>query len=234
MSVSGATFLTHAVLASRGVPHGFGLRSSPEPEGLLRVRQVHGPAVVLVREPLPGDLGEADAVVSAVPGRRPAVATADCVPVLAAAAGGRVVAAIHAGWRGLAAGVVAEAMAALRREAGSLGAGSAEVVAAVGPCIGGCCYEVDEPVLAPLARRFGAELDRVLGPGRPGHALLDLGALVRVELLREGLDPAGIGVLERACTHCDAGRFHSFRRDGAAAGRLLHWVAPRPASPDEG
>jgi copper oxidase (laccase) domain-containing protein len=99
----------------------------------------------------------------------------------------------------------------------------------VGPCIRGCCYEVDGPVLDALGARFGAALDAALAPARPGHALVDLAALAGEALRAGGVAPARIGVVASACTRCDAARFHSFRRDGAAAGRLLSWIeAPGP------
>jgi copper oxidase (laccase) domain-containing protein len=72
-------------------------------------------------------------------------------------------------------------------------------------------------------------LDRVKTPVRPGHWMLDLGALVRVELVRAGVAPANLGAFPDACTCCDAARFHSHRRDGASAGRLLHWIAANTA-----
>jgi hypothetical protein len=145
------------------------------------------------------------------------VVTADCVPVLLAAGGA--VAAVHAGWRGLAGGVIARAVEALAEATGG-----AATVAAIGPCIGACCYEVDEPVLAALERRFGAALPGALAPTRAGHALLDLPSLARAALVAAGLAPDSIGALAGACTRCDAERFHSYRRDGATAGRLLSWI----------
>jgi hypothetical protein len=132
-------------------------------------------------------------------------------------AAGGAVAAVHAGWRGLAAGVIPRAVAALAELAGG-----APPVAAVGPCIGVCCYEVDTPVLVAMRRRFGAALDAVLAPAPPGHARLDLAALAAEALRAAGLAPERIGVLA-ACTRCEQ-RFHSFRRDGASAGRLLSWI----------
>jgi hypothetical protein len=157
------------------------------------------------------------------------VVTADCVPVLVADPGTGLVAAVHAGWRGLAAGVIEAALEVLRAR----GADTARLVAAVGPCVGPCCYEVDEPVLAVLRARFPDDLDRALAPTRPGHARVDLGALALADLLRR-LDPARAGSLEGACTACDAVRFHSYRRDGARSGRLLHWVQSPSGGPSGG
>jgi hypothetical protein len=209
-----AGFLTDPVLAGRGVVHGFGLRASPELP-LRRPRQVHGARVVWARAA--NELGYADAVLAREPGVRVGVLTADCVPILVA--GGGAVGAVHAGWRGFAAGVIEAALAEL-----SGAAGGAEIAAAIGPCIGGCCYEVDAPVLGPLRERYGALLDAALTPSRPAHARLDLGALAQLALARAGVAPAAIGSAARLCTRCDAARFHSFRRDGPAAGRLAHWA----------
>jgi purine-nucleoside/S-methyl-5'-thioadenosine phosphorylase / adenosine deaminase len=208
-------WLEHPLLVQAGVRHGFGLRSSPERAGVRRPVQVHGARVVRADDE--ATLGEADAALATRPGVAVGVATADCVPVLIAA--GSAVAAVHAGWRGLAQGVIPRALEALREAAPG-----AEPVAAVGPCIGPCCYEVDAPVLDALGARFGAGLDAALRPARPGHVLLDLSWLAREALGRAGVAAARVGTLAGACTRCDAARFHSFRRDGAAAGRLLSWV----------
>jgi copper oxidase (laccase) domain-containing protein len=83
---------------------------------------------------------------------------------------------------------------------------------------------VDEPVLGPLRARFGGRLDAATRATRPGHARLDLGALVREDLLR-ALAPEAVGAFPGACTRCDAERFESHRRDGARAGRMVHWVS---------
>ncbi|MCC6640490.1 MAG: polyphenol oxidase family protein [Deltaproteobacteria bacterium] len=212
-------FLRHPLLVACGVSHGFGVRGAPEPERCLRPRQVHGTAVMRASEG--AGVEDADAIVSDVPGLPVAIVTADCVPVLVADPGGAHVAAIHAGWRGLAAGVVEAGLVALQR----IGAEPARLRAAVGPHIGPCCYEVDDPVVTALEARFGAAAHAALTRSRPGHAMLDLGALVRAECVGAGLAPGAVATLGAACTRCDAARFHSFRRDGARAGRLLHYVS---------
>lgn len=201
------------------VTHGFGVRGAPAPAGLTRPRQVHGTRIHDAR--VAGDAAgvEADAIASRRPGLPIGVVTADCVPVLLADASGALVAAVHAGWRGLAAGVVAGAVGHLQE------LGASALAAAIGPHVGPCCYEVDEPVLGSLRRRFGGEaLGRAVRAGRPGHAWLDLGSLVAEELRRAGLAGGRIGTATAACTACDSERFHSYRRDGPRAGRLLHWV----------
>ncbi len=214
--------LRHALLSSIGVDHGFGLRGFAELAGLRCPRQVHGVAVVTAKQcavldPPP----EADVVVSEEIGVRIAVVTADCLPILLAGDRGRVVAAVHAGWRGLAGGVISAGLAALRERSTE----SEEVVALIGPHIGKCCYEVDEPLLGALEERFSETLPRALRQSRPGHARLDLGLLAREALCAEGVERDRIGFLEGACTACDAERFYSYRRDGPETGRLVHFIS---------
>ncbi len=208
--------LRHPLLEGLGLVHGFGLRGAPEPVGLLRPRQVHGARVVRARDCADAEV-PADAVLASEAGTCVGVVTADCVPLLIAADGGRVVAAVHAGWRGLAAGVVEAAVAAVCAEAH-------EPVAVIGPHAGACCYEVDAPVLRSLRPRFGEELERAGQPTSPGHVLLDLGRLAHGALRAAGVAASSIGRIARACTICDATRFHSYRRDGPRAGRLVHFI----------
>jgi YfiH family protein len=214
--------LTHPLLEAVGVEHGFGLRGAPPPAGLLRPRQVHGRDVVHAAACRADPPPCADAVLSREPGVRIGVATADCVPILCASAEGDLVLAIHAGWRGLALGVVASSLDAVRRVDAR-----AVLVAAIGPYIGPCCYEVDDPVLDALRHELGDAALAGSIPTRPGHARIDLGALAARALESAGVSRERVGRLPACCTRCDAERFHSYRRDGASAGRLVHHVAAK-------
>jgi YfiH family protein len=193
------------------------VRSSSEPADLVRPKQVHGCIVASVRDGASRPV-EADAIVACEPVHAVGVVTADCVPILVMADGGKFAAAIHAGWRGLAAGVVEAGIDALRAS------DARSLRAAIGPHIGPCCYEVDDAVLDPLSERLGEGLEGAVTPVRAGHAMLDLAAAVRAALCAAGLAREDIGAAVAACTHCDPVRFHSFRRDGPRAGRLVHWV----------
>jgi len=128
------SWLRHELLADAGIAHGFGMRGAEPPERLLRPRQVHGARVIRLTEvsdagdPAGGVLGEADAIVSAAAGRPVGVVTADCVPILIATPSG-CVAAVHAGWRGLAAGVIGAAVEGLAELAPDAHA----ALAAIGP-----------------------------------------------------------------------------------------------------
>jgi len=173
--------------------------------GVAIASQVHGRSVMVVEAP--GLAGEGDALISRTPGLLVAVRVADCVPVLIAGAGA--VAAVHAGWRGLAAGVIPAAMEAL---------GPGDWTAAVGPRICVDCYEVGEEVVEGIGASVpsAAFVRRDLGP-RP-HA--DLGRAAAHQLYEAGVDH--VDVL-RACTRCDS-QYWSHREEGGLAGRQIGLV----------
>ena len=100
--------------------------------------------------------------------------------------------------------------------------GPERLLAAIGPHIGPCCYEVDAAVLDALAGRHGQAMGHAVRTARAGHAMLDLGALTEQSLRAAGVEADR---LIDVCTRCDAERFHSYRRDGPRSGRLVHFVA---------
>jgi polyphenol oxidase len=166
-------------------------------------RQVHGTRVRRVSAPSQEEptLAEADGHATALPGLAPMVLTADCLPI--AIAGDGSVAMLHAGWRGLAAGVVWEGASAVR-ELGSRG----PLLAAIGPGAGPCCYEVGEEVRAAFASH-GSQVRR--------GSNLDLKAIARLELERAGVTRVHDVEL---CTICsDPSLFYSHRRDHGITGR---------------
>jgi YfiH family protein len=180
--------------------HGFGQRDSVYPEGVLTIRQIHSDIVVEAGS----GVSEGDALVS--DGRLVGVRTADCVPILLADPRSRAVAAIHAGWRGTAANIVARAVQVLIT---SYHARPEEVLAAIGPSIGHCCYEV------------GPEVAEKFGPAGIGRVHLDLPG----ENARQ-LRAAGVGDVWKAgaCTFCEASRYYSYRREKERTGRMLSWI----------
>nr|MDJ0788620.1 laccase domain-containing protein [Myxococcota bacterium] len=93
-----------------------------------------------------------------------------------------------------------------------------------GPAAGPCCYEVDAPVIDALTDAYPDHASARLHPAREGHAMADLAGLAADVLAGCGIAASRIDGLG-ACTICDAARFHSYRRDGASAGRLCHWIA---------
>lgn len=189
-------------------------------DGLVTARQVHGDRVATAAEALAGGC-EADVVVGDAPPLAVAVRTADCVPVLLVDPEHRQVAAVHSGWRGTELEVAARGVDALVRR----GARAARLLAAVGPAIQVCCYEVSEALAARFAAQFGPEV--AMREGSKPH--LNLSAAVQKTLIQAGLKPEHVDVLQD-CTCCDAGRFFSHRRDAGHTGRHLNWVVPTQPS----
>ena len=174
--------------------------------------QVHGVAVADAAKVEPGLLTVADASIATRAGVVCAVMTADCLPVLFADLDGKVVGAAHAGWRGLAEGVLGETVKAMRA------AGAGEITAWLGPAIGKTQFEVGQDVLDAFA---GADM-RAFVPyaGRPGKYLADMNALARGMLANDGVIRVWGG---EYCTASERQRFYSYRRDGVT-GRLASMI----------
>ena len=184
---------------------------------IVRASQVHGVGVAFVRES-PGrgacvDAGEKDVLATSLPGVALVVQTADCVPILLR--GGGAVAAAHAGWRGSAANAARAAVEALAQE----GAAPESLEAWIGPSIGSCCYQVGGEVAAQFAGEF-ARRDCA------GKFRLDLKAVNVAQLEAAGVARGRISV-HPGCTKCGGERYASYRRDGAAAGRMIAMIARR-------
>ena len=198
-------------------------------EDLLGVRQVHGAGVAVAStdRPCPWSSPEADAIVSNDPSVALAVKVADCVPILLADDTGRAVAAIHAGWRGTAKRAAIAGVEALQAV---YGVRPERLTAAIGPCIGPCCYEVGDEV--PEALRAAGHHPDILGTwftrGDDGRLRLDLWRATRDQLEGSGVLPAHVHVSE-LCTKTHASTFHSYRMSGPAAGRLLGVIRAAPA-----
>ncbi len=190
---------------------------------MVRVRQVHGCAVHAC---VPGAgpataAAEADAVVSGNASQAACVRTADCVPVLVACPDTGAVAAIHAGWRGIVAGVVAKAVGELALRHGCR---ASALLAAIGPCIGRDVYEVGPEVAGEFAASVGACFVLPAHEGRPREHIDCFGA-VRSQLLACGLAQDAIDGAE-LCT-VRTPDFFSHRRDGARSGRMGAVIVPR-------
>jgi YfiH family protein len=224
------TVQVDALAGVAGLVHGFGrrapgpqretreetvrrVRSGLDADGeLLLLRQVHGCAVAA--SPWE-DPPEADAAVATSPGLLLGIQTADCLPVLLLDPVRRSVAAAHAGWRGTVKGVTREAVRALEAR----GSRAEDLVAALGPGIGACCYEV------------GDDVREAFGPGgaaffrtTPKGALhLDVRAANVRQLEEAGVRPASVYHVPE-CTYCLPGAYHSYRRDGKGAGRMISFV----------
>ncbi|HZW07126.1 MAG TPA: peptidoglycan editing factor PgeF [Phycisphaerales bacterium] len=190
---------------------------------LLEVYQVHGNAVDVVSRASPRPAGapdpKADAIVTDDPATVVAVRTADCLPLLLASGDGRVVAAVHAGWRGVLAGIVQASVDAMR------GLGADGVVGAIGPCICGEAFEVGEEVAEQFERVFRPETLVVLRRPQWPRPHIDLKRAVFLQLAASGA--AGAQVLPN-CTYSEPELFFSHRRS-RKTGRMAAVIAP--ASP---
>jgi YfiH family protein len=189
---------------------------------LVSVKQVHGTDVLVldrpVREGEPFD-GSWDALVTDQLRVTVAVRTADCVPVLLHDPKHKVVAAVHAGWRGAVAGILPKTIDVMKRR---FGTEPVQVRVGIGPSAGPCCYEVDEPVLERLRESCG-DWRLVTAAQSRNRALLDLRRLVRWQAESIGVVAENI-VTANACTICHSDLFFSYRRDGVVNDSMMSGI----------
>jgi YfiH family protein len=210
-----------------------------DPEDVRRVQQVHGNRVVVATADRPnGPVEEADALVAIDPRIAVAVIAADCVPLLMADRVTGAVAAVHAGWRGTAARVAVNALAVMQTEFGTR---PGDVVAAIGPAIGACCYEVGTELVDAFAaagherylidRWFLAPPPRRGEPRRAAPKLrLDVAGANRDQLVLAGVPESQIH-LAGVCTAMNLDVLTSYRAEHANAGRLAGAIKSRGSAP---
>jgi YfiH family protein len=209
---------------------------------LISLHQIHSD-VVRSFESAPPKQCRGDASVTNRPGFLLGVRTADCAPVLVVDPKRCVVAAIHAGWRGTLARIATKTIGQMQMEFGSR---PQDLLAAIGPTIGGCCYEVGTEVAAAFAAKFANASDffdelrtgdepnplqwlNMMPPGHqppPNKVLLDLKKANRAQLVEAGVREENIFVTE-LCTSCDVDRLFSYRKEGASSGRLMGVIGIR-------
>ncbi|MBN2341721.1 MAG: polyphenol oxidase family protein [Deltaproteobacteria bacterium] len=223
--------LKSVMLTEAGVVHGFttgtdfstaagfsALKETLQPtQPIYKMKQVHGNKVLVTSEMPPSEWTEAaelegDAVIAdtaAVAG----VVTADCVPILVSCKQSGLVAAVHAGWRGLKAGIVRQTIKAMMHRGASIGG----MVCAIGPCICLNCYEVSKDV----ADLFPESSDPI--KGSKDKYLLDLALAAEVSLIGVGLSSVQIDKLE-ICTSCGTEALFSYRKSGGDCGRQYAFI----------
>ena len=185
--------------------------------------QVHGSDVRLIQtasdakpaEDAKGDTVYCDAIVSDARGVLAGVKTADCVPILLADPVTGAYAAIHAGWRGTLARVALKGLEQMRREYGTE---AENVIAAIGPAAGGCCYEVGTDVINAFNMEF-PDQQSLFTPTRDGHACVDLFCANRTQLTGAGIKAENIFTAP-LCTMCRTDLFFSYRREKNVYGKV--------------
>ena len=209
-------------------------------ESLITLRQMHSD-VVHVFSKAPAEPPQGDAMLCGQPGRLLGIQTADCVPILLADSRRHIVAAVHAGWRGTLARIASKTLGKMRLEFGTR---AEDVIAALGPAIGPCCYEVGPEVAQAFSGQFAQAAEWFEGPFErlatgeepnplpwltmmpPGHdppperVQLDLRAANCWQLVDAGLNPRNIAV-STLCTGCRTDLFFSYRKEGVATGRMI-------------
>ena len=213
---------------------------------LVTLRQIHSDVIHVAAAPQ-AETPKADALATRTPGLLLGVQTADCAPILLADTRQRVIAAIHAGWRGTLARIAVKTLGRMRMEFGTR---PRDVVAAFGPAIGRCCYDVGPDVAQAFAAQFRAAADWFDGPFEqlahgeeplwlpwltmmpPGHVpppprvQLDLRAANRWQLADAGVPESKIAVSD-LCTACRTDLLFSYRREGVKTGRMMAVIGVR-------
>jgi hypothetical protein len=190
---------------------------------IVTMKQVHSDQIVEVKDKRLKEAGEADGLVTRELGVHLGVLTADCVPILFVAPEQRIVAAVHAGWRGTLAGIAKKTVCLIEER---YGVRSGEIEAALGPSIGACCYEVKEDVTTPLIQKW-REMTRPSIQTREGKTYLDLRQLNCAILETSGV-PRGQIYNIGPCTSCATDDFFSYRRARQETGRQMSFIGWLP------
>lgn len=198
--------------------HGFGTRLSPDwlaEREVTTLRQVHSNVVLEVKGQ-PGSVGDGDALIANSPGLV-GIRTADCLPILLVDPVNRALAAVHAGWRGTAAGICTRTVTRMQHVYET---NPNDLVAVIGPGIGHCCFEVGPEVTIQFQSFMPAGTDLTK------QTQIDLASVNRSQLQSAGLEDSKILAAE-ICTFCGGDFWHSYRRDGKWAGRMTTAIGLR-------
>lgn len=209
---------------------GQALKAGGELFPLVALRQVHGDRIVIFTggSQQAADLWrqEGDALISCVPGYALSVFTADCLPILLCDPVQQAVGIVHAGWRGTAKGITRKAVGKMGEV---FGCRSENIRVAMGPCIGGCCLEVDGPVQEAFSST-GLPWERIASPRGKDKWVLDLPRANAWLLKEAGIEEAKIQRMAY-CTSCRSDMFFSYRAGGKGQGRQMNFIALRAKAP---
>lgn len=182
---------------------------------IICLEQIHSDRIIRAEDVAPGVFPEADGVISHEPSFVLCVRTADCVPILMWADDNPVIAAVHAGWRGLAQRIVTKAVHLMRT------GGAQQIHVSMGPAIGPCCYAVGREVIEALQADLNHTMD-----GRPS---VDLHRIAAMQAQNTGVSPDMIHHVQ-SCTCCTRETFFSYRREGEHAGRNISLIGGESCS----
>ena len=200
-----------------GIVHGFGTIADPRPVNAVTVKQVHGVKILEPDSVSSFEHEGYDTVLTDRPGLAVAVKTADCQPILIVEPQKKIVAAVHAGWKGTLLRTVQAAIRRMEEKGGS----AKNLVCALGPNMVGRCFEVEADVAGDFEREFPGwpVLKKISG----AKWLLDVTLANRLQLREAGVPDAQVDHID-LCTHCRPDLFWSFRRDGEKAGRMVNFI----------
>jgi len=187
------------------------------------VNQVHGEKVLIIDRPF-ADLvvhesPQFDAIITDQPGIAIGIKTADCAPIFFADKARRIIAVAHAGWRGTVLSIAAKVVETLLTR---FGCRAEEIIAAIGPAIGPCCYQVDEPVFNAMRVHKGRETFFSSAPEK-GKWMFDLSLANKIQMIRMGILDKNI-YTAGYCTSCNRDKFYSHRGEGGNTGRQLNFI----------
>ncbi len=205
----------------------FGLNS----DKVFTVKQVHGDNICIINSSLRGTHPvdgshhsslpiEADAIITNIKNLPIGVFTADCLPIVLADIRGRVVGIIHAGRVGTSLEITKKTVGKIKE---NFSVSAEDIIAAIGPGIGGCCYEVDEKSINPFKDRL-EYFEKIAIEKDNGRWMLNLIGVNKIQLMESGLKSKNIFTAE-FCTSCHNDKFFSYRREGKTAGRMVSFVA---------
>jgi YfiH family protein len=188
-----------------------------DPSAVVSAEQVHSDTIRLVGTRDRGKaMSDCDSLVTNSPDITLTVKTADCVPVAIFDPDNGAMAMVHAGWRGTVKNICVKTLRAMRRHFDTK---AKRCIIAIGPSIGGCCYEVDDAVVRPLKKRLRG-YGKALRRSGPEKWMLDLGKLNTIQLVRAGVKKGNIQALG-ICSSCRNDIFPSYRVEGKKAGRTF-------------
>ncbi len=195
-------------------------------ENIITVRQSHSNEIRMVgpEDKASGpEASPADAMITDIPGKCLTIVVADCVPILLYDPARKVIAAVHAGWRGTVKKITAEAVRVMKEK---LGCASGNIIAAIGPSIGPCCYEIGQDVIEMVARELGSRESLLIEGDKVALARFDLWEANRRQLIEAGVKYENIEN-PQICTSDNTEHFYSYRKEKDGTGRFMAGIMLR-------